>query len=393
MGMTSSTPPPTPFDAVFNTLELERIPPAGNQPLRAWDAADEYIMAYLDEQGLLELPAKVRTALVINDAFGALSCGLMQQGYIKVVNWSDSYIAHEAMSQNIENNDLTGLIPEVYKSTQSINDIRPDMVLMKVPKTLDLLAYQLKELRKIVSPSTPIIASGMVKHLSRNSIGLFKQYIGDTHTSLAKKKARLIFAQLNKRLTPPNLASHPIHLEHPAFVFEGMANVFSKHRLDQGARLMLEQFPRLPKDAHAVLDLGCGNGVLGVVAQYYLPEAKVHFVDESYMAVSSAQLNYERAFEKPVVKPSYWESHVLNQVNVNGVDVVLCNPPFHQQHSISDQIAWQMIKQSHRVLNRGGQLWLVGNRHCGYHASLKKVFGNVSVLASDKKFVVLASTK
>lgn len=374
----------------FSQLDLERIPPAGGQPLRAWDAGDEYILDYLQDKGL---SGQISTALVLNDAFGALSCGLMQHDGVQVINWSDSFIAHEALRQNIVNNNLTGIVPEVYKSTESIAGVQPDIVLIKVPKTLDLLAHQLQQLRKIIRPPTPIIASGMVKHLPKNAIGLFEQYIGETHTSLAKKKARLIFAKLDETLSPPDLPSHPIRLEHPAFTFAGMANVFSKHRLDQGARLLLAQLPNLPKEAQTLLDLGCGNGVLGVVAQHYLPQAKLHFVDESYMAIASAQINYERAFTNPAVKSSYWASHVLNQVNVDGVDVVLCNPPFHQQHSISDQIAWQMIQQSHQALNRGGQLWLVGNRHCGYHVSLKKVFGNVSVLSSNSKFVVLSSTK
>jgi 16S rRNA G1207 methylase RsmC len=71
----------------------------------------------------------------------------------------------------------------------------------------------------------------------------------------------------------------------------------------------------------------------------------------------------------------------------------LNNPPFHQQHSNGDAIAWNMFKDARRVLIGGGELWVVGNRHLGYHAKLKKLFGNCETLAANKKYVILKATK
>jgi 16S rRNA (guanine1207-N2)-methyltransferase len=67
----------------------------------------------------------------------------------------------------------------------------------------------------------------------------------------------------------------------------------------------------------------------------------------------------------------------------------MCNPPFHQQQAITDHIAWQMFCDAKRVLTNHGRLLVIGNRHLGYHAKLKRLFGNVSVIASNKKFVIL----
>ena len=74
-------------------------------------------------------------------------------------------------------------------------------------------------------------------------------------------------------------------------------------------------------------------------------------------------------------------------------DLVLINPPFHQQHSIGDAVAWQMFMDARRVLVEGGELRIVGNRHLGYHAKLKKLFGNCETVDANKKFVVLSATK
>jgi len=70
-------------------------------------------------------------------------------------------------------------------------------------------------------------------------------------------------------------------------------------------------------------------------------------------------------------------------------DLVLCNPPFHQQQAVGDQIAKRFFKQVHTVLRPGGELWVIGNRHLGYHVTLKRLFGNADVVASNAKFVIL----
>jgi 16S rRNA (guanine1207-N2)-methyltransferase len=41
----------------------------------------------------------------------------------------------------------------------------------------------------------------------------------------------------------------------------------------------------------------------------------------------------------------------------------------------------------------GGEIWVVGNRHLGYHAKLKHLFYNCDIVASNARFVVLRATK
>jgi 16S rRNA (guanine1207-N2)-methyltransferase len=52
-----------------------------------------------------------------------------------------------------------------------------------------------------------------------------------------------------------------------------------------------------------------------------------------------------------------------------------------------------MFSGARRALRGGGELWVVGNRHLGYHVTLRRVFGNSEVVASDPKFVVLRAVK
>jgi 23S rRNA (guanine1835-N2)-methyltransferase len=76
----------------------------------------------------------------------------------------------------------------------------------------------------------------------------------------------------------------------------------------------------------------------------------------------------------------------------NSVDIILCNPPFHQEHTINKEAAKYMFVDSRRALTKNGSLWIVANRHLGYHVLLKKMFREVTVEGSNSKFVILKAT-
>lgn len=79
----------------------------------------------------------------------------------------------------------------------------------------------------------------------------------------------------------------------------------------------------------------------------------------------------------------------LAQTPPETFDLILNNPPFHTHQTTTDMTAWRMFNDAKAALRPGGELWVVGNRHLGYHVKLRRVFGNCEVVASDAKFVVL----
>ncbi len=52
-----------------------------------------------------------------------------------------------------------------------------------------------------------------------------------------------------------------------------------------------------------------------------------------------------------------------------------------------------MFKDSHRVLKKGGELRIIGNRQLAYHIKLKRLFGNETLIASNDKFVTQSAIK
>lgn len=369
------------FKTLMGQFQLFRLPARKNELLQAWDAADEYVLDTMATELVL---AKNTGFLVCNDAFGALAVALHEY---RVQAWSDSWLSHRATSNNYQLNNLDTASLCLLDSI-SMPDTSPDIVIVRIPKSMTLLEYQLDKIRQIIKPETRIIAVGMVKNMPKKTWQLLEQYLGKTRTSLARKKARLIFVDYDPdiQVSSPDFTTS-YQLPNTRFEIFSQANVFSRDRLDIGTRFFLEHLP-VREDAREIVDLGCGNGVLGIMAADKMPEARIHFIDESYMAVDSARRNFLQAFDSQR-QSVFHVGDGMDHYDLSDADLVLCNPPFHQQHVVGDFIAQRMFKQSKKALQPEGELWVIGNRHLGYHNILKRFFKKVELVASNRKFVLL----
>ena len=369
-------------------FKLHRVPE--NTQLRAWDAADEYLLEELNTSGNT-LDGK--SVLIVNDNFGALSVALSKYD---CTEWNDSQLSRIATEKNYQLNDLPSDKRIINQSIEFPDQVF-DIVLLRLPKSADLLEHQLYQLRKNLRPDTQLIAADMSKHIHSSTLKHFEAIIGPTTTSLARKKARLIFCHRDERLSKGE-SKWPARYQLEAdreYDLLNQANVFCNNRLDHGTRLLLQALPD-SDDFNHIADLGCGNGILGLVAASLNPSAKISFFDESLMAIDSARSNFANNFpdaSSDQQRASFHAADGLSGVVDETFDLILNNPPFHQQYVIGDSIAWQMFMQSRDALKIGGELRIVGNRHLGYHSKLKKIFGNCELVTSDKKFSVLSSIK
>ncbi|MBD8106131.1 23S rRNA (guanine(1835)-N(2))-methyltransferase RlmG [Erwinia persicina] len=363
-------------------LTLHRFPQMREEsPLQAWDAADEYLLQHLGDA-----PVSGAT-LIFNDTFGALACALAGEGVYSI---SDSWLNQQATRQNLALNHQDEGDVQLLDSLSPL-PAAPARVLIKVPKTLALLEYQLRALRDVVTPATQIVAAGKAKDIHTSTLQLFEKILGATTTSLARKKARLIYCTFSA----PELKADDViarwQLDGTPYQIHNHANVFSRGGLDVGARFFLQH---LPSDLEGeIVDLGCGNGVIGLMALQQNPLSQVHFVDESYMAVASSRMNIEVNCPQDRERSTFHVNNSLAGYPSDRLHAVLCNPPFHQQSAVTDHIAWQMLRDARRCLQDGGELRIVGNRHLDNYHKMKKLFGNCTTVASNQKFVVLRSVK
>jgi 23S rRNA (guanine1835-N2)-methyltransferase len=371
------------FITPFAQLDLIRQPEQQDEPLQAFDAADEYLINHVAEHGVT-LQSRV---LVLNDSFGALAASLAQ--HATVISSTDSFLAAQGLEKNLIRNSMA------YDSVPMIPASEPlqgpfDWVLIRVPKTLALLEEQLIRLQGQLAPGARVVAAAMVKHLPRAAGELLEQYVGPVSASLAVKKARLLFATPQPGEIQPSPYPTTYKLDDPVIELANHANVFCREGLDIGTRAFL---PHLPKNLGAarVADLGCGNGVLAIASALANPQAHYTLVDESFMAVQSAAQNWKTAMgeREAVIRAD----DGLASQEPDSLDVVLCNPPFHQQQVVGDFLAWRMFQQARSALVVGGALYVVGNRHLGYHSKLARLFRGVEQVAATPKFVIIKARK
>ncbi len=372
----------------WGELALTRFPEDPRDRLRAWDASDEYLLRHL----AAERVALSGTVVVVGDRWGALVTALAAHRPVQI---TDSFLGQEATRANLAR---AGVEPGTVRllTTQDPPPDRIDVLLVRVPKSLALLEDQLLRLAPALHADTVVVGTGMVKEIHTSTLQLFERILGPTRTSLAEKKARLIYCTPQPSLErPANPWPYGYALPDGVGAVSGRAvvnhaGVFCADRLDIGTRFFLQHLPA-GRGAQRIVDLGCGNGVVGTAVALGNPEAEVLFVDESFQAVASAEGTY-----KANGAPGRAEFRVgdgLAGVPDGSVDVVLNNPPFHSHQATTDATAWRMFAGARRALRPGGELWVVGNRHLGYHVKLRKLFGNSQLVAGDPKFVVLKAVK
>ncbi|MDQ7048487.1 MAG: methyltransferase [Enterobacterales bacterium] len=388
-------------------LKLQRYPRDHDPSLKACNAADEYLVSHLQSLKL-DPAAKM---LILNDQFGALGCAFAN---FKPDAWTDSFLSKQAIIQNLKLNNLEQKLTSFNPTKSMLNpQQRYHYLVIRVPKHNSLLEYQLAIIRQHLDDNAIIIAAGMTKEIHNSQLKIFQEIIGTTHTSLAKKKARLIFSKPDNAfqtldhstLEQQYLKSYT--LKTPTLTAFGYPGVFSRGSLDQGAAVMLRHLPQL-NAAQKIMDLGCGNGILGTCAAKLNPSIQVSFSDESWLAIESAKMTFERNIQlgnsnapqgnnsirqenkHPAAK--FYVTDVLDNVQQNDFDLILCNPPFHQQNSQTLSIAKKMFLQSANKLAAEGELRVVANRHLHYAKLLKNYFNKVTIISKDPKFIVWQAT-
>jgi 16S rRNA (guanine1207-N2)-methyltransferase len=370
-----------PLDIGASSYRLHRWPLRRTDLLRAWDTADRY----LHEEGGQAAPGRL---LVVNDRFGALAVPLHAHA---PTLWSDSHLTRLALDHNLAANGLDpGAVVFVPADTEPEGVF--DTVLARVPKSLAFWEDTLLRLRSHLAPGARLLAGGMIKHTPRRAFELMEEIIGPTRTTQGWKKARLALAEVDPdRDLPSRLPDERYELEGYGITLSNGPNLFSRNNLDIGTRALL---PHLPADLGPArcADLGCGNGALALALARRNPEAEILGVDASYQAVASARRNAAAAgLAPPRVEIEVADG--LTTAASESLDLVVCNPPFHQDRIVGDQLAWGMFTHAHRCLKDGGRLLVVANRHLGHERRLERIFGNCTPLDATPRFVVLEAAR
>ena len=165
---------------------------------------------------------------------------------------------------------------------------------------------------------------------------------------------------------------------------ETRRGLFSPEHIDRGTLAMLSHVQIA--SGMRIMDLGCGCGVVGIVAAKIAGEENVFMSDADPMAVETARRNAER---NGVGGVRLYVSDGFRDVDESGFDLILSNPPYQTDFSV----AKGFIEKGFNRLKIGGRLYMVTKRREWYKNKMISVFGGVEIHETDGYFVFVSERR
>lgn len=167
-------------------------------------------------------------------------------------------------------------------------------------------------------------------------------------------------------------------------VFETSPSIFSPNSIDSGTLAMLSVIDFLPSDK--VLDLGCGYGIVGILAGKLIGEENVIICDVSEQAIEYATINL-RINNVPNINIRLSDGY--KNVGERDFTLILSNPPYHADFSVPKHF----IEVGFAKLVVGGKMVMVTKRLEWYKNKLTSVFGGVKVYEINGYYVFVAEKR
>ncbi len=171
------------------------------------------------------------------------------------------------------------------------------------------------------------------------------------------------------------------------FVFETDRGVFSRGAVDRGTRLLLEALEVRPEDE--ILDVGCGYGVIGIVAAAMAPRGRAVLVDINARAVELARRNAVRNAQLNV---EVLHGDLYEPVAGRYFDLIATNPPIRAGRAVVRAI----IEGAFYHLKPGGSFYLVARTAQGARTLgriIGETFGNVEEVERGGGYRVYRAVK
>lgn len=164
------------------------------------------------------------------------------------------------------------------------------------------------------------------------------------------------------------------------FELESNSGVFSKDKLDEGTKILLETVLEHEKEPSSTLDLGCGIGCVGVVLSAFW-KMKLTMIDINSRACELAKKNIQN------------KATILNQDGIRDglFECILLNPPIRT----GKKVIYTLFDQCIEHLEKKGRLWIVIRKQHGAQSAIKHFEENgcnVERVTRDKGYWILKVT-
>lgn len=166
-----------------------------------------------------------------------------------------------------------------------------------------------------------------------------------------------------------------------SFIFNSDLGVFSKDKIDEGSKLLVETYLKYGRKNIKTLDVGCGIGYIGIVLTK-LMNIKCEMIDVNNRAIHLSKMN----IKENNINANVFYSNIYENIN-DKYDLIITNPPIRAGKGVYLTI----INDAFNYLNKDGELWFVMRTNHGVKNVIKNLLEkyNVNVLCKDKGFYIV----
>lgn len=169
------------------------------------------------------------------------------------------------------------------------------------------------------------------------------------------------------------------------FKFKSDLGIFSKDKIDEGSKVLVETYLKLGKENINGLDMGCGIGFIGIVLSK-LKNIQFDMVDVNNRAIHLTNMN----IKTNKIDANVFISDMYEKITKK-YDLIITNPPIRAGKGVYLSI----LTNSFNYLNENGELWFVMRNNHGVKTVVKDLNEtyNAEILKKDKGYYIVKVTR